>query len=53
VLAAAKIIATEYGRVAQRSCLKGSDGRVQFAERPFDPSGADGVTVRTKSGVRP
>lgn len=46
VLAASKIVAPEYGTRCSTIVLVGSDGRLQFAERPFDPSGADGVTVR-------
>lgn len=52
VLAASKIIAPEYGTRCSTIVLKGSDGRVQFAERPFDASGADGVTVRHEIRVR-
>ena len=46
VLAGSKIIAAEYGTRCSTVLLRGSDRRVQFAERPFDRSGADGVTVR-------
>jgi uncharacterized protein with NRDE domain len=46
VLAGCKIIAPEYGTRCSTVLLRGGDGRLQFAERPFDPSGADGVTVR-------
>ena len=46
VLAASKIIATEYGTRCSTIVLKGSDGRIQFAERPFEPSGAEGTTTR-------
>ena len=46
VLAASKIIGPEYGTRCSTIVLKRSDGRIQFAERPFDPGGAAGVTVR-------
>ena len=46
VLARSKIVAAEYGTRCSTIVLKGADGRMQFAERPFDPSGADGVTTR-------
>jgi len=52
VLAASKIIAPEYGTRCSTIVLKRSDGRVQFAERPFDPSGAEGVTTRYEFRVR-
>ena len=38
--------------IAKSIVLKRSDGRVQFAERPFDPSGAEGVTTRYEFRVR-
>ena len=46
VLAASKIVAPEYGTRCSTIVLIGGDGRLQLAERPFDSSGADGVTVR-------
>ena len=46
VLAQAKIIAPEYGTRCSTIVLKGDDGRLQFAERPFDAAGAEGVTAR-------
>ena len=46
VVSGSKIVAPEYGTRCSTVVLKGSDGRIQFAERPFDPSGADGVTTR-------
>jgi uncharacterized protein with NRDE domain len=46
VLAGSKIIAPEYGTRCSTVLLRGGDRRLQFAERPFDPSGAEGVTVR-------
>ncbi len=52
VLAASKIVAPEYGTRCSTIVLWGNDGRVQFAERPFDPSGGDGVTVRHEFRIR-
>jgi uncharacterized protein with NRDE domain len=46
VLASAKIVAPVYGTRCSTIVLAGSDGRMHFAERPFDPSGADGSTLR-------
>ena len=46
VLAASKIVAPEYGTRCSTVLLCGHDGRIQFAERSFDTSGADGPTVR-------
>jgi uncharacterized protein with NRDE domain len=46
VLAASKIVGPEYGTRCSTIVLQDVDGRVQFAERPFDASGAEGVTVR-------
>jgi uncharacterized protein with NRDE domain len=46
VLAKSKIIAPEYGTRCSSVVLKGTDGRIQFAERPFEPSGAEGTTTR-------
>ena len=46
VLSRSKIVAPEYGTRCSTIVLKGSDNRMQFAERPFEPSGADGVTTR-------
>jgi uncharacterized protein with NRDE domain len=53
VLAAAKIIAPEYGTRCSTIVLKGDDGRLQFAERPFDAAGAEGVTARYEFKVKP
>ena len=53
VLAKAKIIAREYGTRCSTVMLKGEDGRLQFAERPFDAAGADGVTARYEFKVKP
>ena len=46
VLAASQIVAPEYGTRCSTIVLKGTDDRIQFAERPFEASGAAGVTVR-------
>ena len=46
LLAAAKIVAVDYGTRCSTVLLGQEDGRVQFAERPFDSAGADGSTLR-------
>ena len=46
LLATAKIVAPAYGTRCSSVLLAGADGRIQFAERPFDPSGAEGSTLR-------
>jgi uncharacterized protein with NRDE domain len=46
LLAGAKIVAPEYGTRCSTVLLAQGDGRVQFAERPFEPSGAQGGTLR-------
>ena len=46
VLAAAKIVAPEYGTRCSTVLLGGKDGIVRFAERAFDAAGNDGETVR-------
>ncbi len=46
LLATAKIVAPEYGTRCSTVLLSRPDGGMQFAERAFDPSGADGVTMR-------
>jgi len=46
VLAAAKIVAADYGTRCSTVLLNGGDGRVQLAERPFDSAGNDGSTLR-------
>ena len=53
VLARSKIIASEYGTRCSTIVLKGGDNRCQFAERPFDPSGGDGVTTRYEFQLKP
>jgi uncharacterized protein with NRDE domain len=46
VLAAAKIVAPEYGTRCSTVLLGDKDGIVRFAERAFDAGGNDGETVR-------
>lgn len=46
LLASAKIVAPVYGTRCSTVVLQEPGGRMQFAERPFDPSGADGSTLR-------
>lgn len=46
LLATAKIVGDSYGTRCSTVLLDGGDGRLQFAERPFDQAGADGSTVR-------
>ena len=46
LLANAKIVAPEYGTRCATVLLAHADGRMQFAERPFDASGAEGSTLR-------
>jgi len=46
LLASAQIVAPDYGTRCSSVLLGSSDGRMQFAERPFDPSGAAGSTLR-------
>jgi uncharacterized protein with NRDE domain len=46
VLAAAKIVASEYGTRCSTVLIRGSDGRLQFAERAYDAAGAELDTVR-------
>ena len=53
VLAASKIIAPEYGTRCSTVLLRSRDGRLQFAERPFDASGAEGVTTRYELAISP
>ncbi len=45
-LASAKIVAPVYGTRCSTVLLAEAGGRTQFAERPFEPSGADGSTLR-------
>jgi uncharacterized protein with NRDE domain len=46
LLATAKIVAPEYGTRCSTVLLARRDGGLQYAERAFDPSGADGSTMR-------
>jgi len=46
LLASAKIVAPAYGTRCSSVVLAGHSGRMQFAERAFDASGADGSTLR-------
>ncbi len=46
LLASAKIVAPGYGTRCSTVLLWHGDGRMHFAERLFDPSGADGSTLR-------
>lgn len=46
LLSTAKIVNDSYGTRCSTVLLVSSDGRNQFAERPFDAAGADGSTVR-------
>lgn len=46
LLASAKIVAPEYGTRCSTVLLARRDGGMRFAERAFDPSGADGATLR-------
>jgi uncharacterized protein with NRDE domain len=51
LLATAKIVAPEYGTRCSTVLLMRHDGRMEFAERAFDPSGADGSTLRYEFGT--
>jgi len=51
VLAASKIVAPEYGTRCSTVLIRGRDGRLQYAERPFDASGAEGPTVRYEFSI--
>lgn len=46
LLASAKIVAPEYGTRCSTVLLAHAGGRMQYAERPFDASGAEGSTLR-------
>lgn len=46
LVAEAKIVNETYGTRCSTALLQESDGRIQFAERGFDPTGADGTTRR-------
>jgi len=46
VLAAAKIVAPDYGTRCSTVLISGDEGIVRFAERAFDAAGSEGETVR-------
>ena len=46
VLARAQIVNPRYGTRSSTVVLQGKDGRTQFAERPYDPEGVGGETLR-------
>jgi uncharacterized protein with NRDE domain len=46
LLATAKIVAPEYGTRCSTVLLAHGDGRMEYAERPFDANGAEGSTLR-------
>ena len=46
LLASAKIVAPTYGTRCSTVLLAQRDGGMRYAERSFDPSGAEGVTLR-------
>jgi uncharacterized protein with NRDE domain len=50
LLATAKIVAPVYGTRCSTVLLAGADGRMQFAERPFDAEGTAGTTLRYEFG---
>lgn len=50
LLATAKIVAPVYGTRCSTVVLAGKSGNLQFAERAFDASGADGDTLRYELG---
>ncbi|MBI3371196.1 MAG: NRDE family protein [Betaproteobacteria bacterium] len=46
VLATARIVAPQYGTRCSTALLRGGDGRIQLAERSYDPGGEEGDTWR-------
>ena len=46
LLASAKIVAPEYGTRCSTVLLAQRDGGMRYAERAYDPSGAEGATLR-------
>ena len=50
LLATARIVAPDYGTRCSTVVLAENSGRMQFAERSFDASGADGGTLRYEFG---
>ena len=53
VLAAARIVAPQYGTRCSTVLIRGRDGRLQYAERAYDSSGAELDTVRYETGFPP
>lgn len=51
LLAGAKIVAPEYGTRCSTVLLAHGDGRMHFAERAFEVSGAEGATLRYEFAV--
>lgn len=52
VLAAAKIVAPEYGTRCSTVLMQAQAGEVRFAERPFDAAGSEGATVHHQFRAR-
>jgi uncharacterized protein with NRDE domain len=52
LLSEAKIVAPEYGTRCSTLVLADGGGRMQFAERAFDPAGANGGTLRYELDAR-
>jgi uncharacterized protein with NRDE domain len=52
LLATAKIVAPAYGTRCASVLLADGDGRMQFAERPFDAGGIEGSTARYEFAAR-
>jgi uncharacterized protein with NRDE domain len=52
VLAPARIVNATYGTRCSTVLLQSADGRVRYAERSFDSSGADGETVHHEFIIR-
>jgi uncharacterized protein with NRDE domain len=52
VLAPARIVNPTYGTRCSTVLLKSADGRVRYAERSFDSSGAEGETVHHEFIIR-
>jgi len=53
LLAGARIVGPEYGTRCSTLALAGADGRMQFAERPFDAQGNEGTTARYEFSAAP
>ncbi len=52
VVAPARIVSPEYGTRCSTVLVRGSEGRVQFAERAFSADGGEGETVRFEFALR-